>query len=106
MRYPRRPRRILRDIYATLSRDRAHAPAQVSCEQPTLTVTSMPALDTGIGIEAGYASDADMIAADEAWRATLSPAMRELVERLDEIAVDVAIYGTSPPPAGGRGGDR
>ena len=50
---------------------------------PKLKVTKVPAQDTGIGREAGYKDDADLIAAYEAERAALPPAVRETVDKLD-----------------------
>jgi hypothetical protein len=50
------------------------------------TVHSFPVLDSGIGIEAGYASDAEMLEAAEAERALMSPAMRELADKMDAEA--------------------
>jgi hypothetical protein len=53
-------------------------------QQPEMRVVKVPMLDTGLGREAGFASDADLIAAAEEqraeMRALLSP---ETADRLD-----------------------
>lgn len=55
----------------------------VGLPQIVLTVHSVPVIDTGIGIEAGYESDVAMLAAAEAKRAALPPAVRTLLDQVD-----------------------
>jgi len=52
-------------------------------DEPKLTVHKVPVLDTGIGREAGYRDDAELIAAAEAERAKLPPAVRVAVEEIE-----------------------
>lgn len=47
------------------------------------TVRTVPVLDTGLGIEAGYASDAEFIRAAEAERAALDPEVRAGLDDLN-----------------------
>jgi hypothetical protein len=55
----------------------------VSDAEKQITVRSVPMFDTGIGREAGYANDAELIAAAAAEREALPPALRDLMDRLD-----------------------
>lgn len=59
--------------------DRAGRPAV------TFTVVSvpMPALDTGLGREAGYANDDELREAAAAQRAALPPAVRAIADEFD-----------------------
>lgn len=46
-------------------------------EYPTIEFRTFPMLDTGLGKEAGYRDDAEMIAADERWMAGLTEDARQ-----------------------------
>jgi hypothetical protein len=52
-------------------------------DEPEYKVVQVPMLDTGIGQEAGFANDAELIAHAEAERAKLDPAVRELLDKAD-----------------------
>lgn len=54
-------------------------------DKPRITVHKVPMLDTGLGQEAGYANDAEMIAAYQAQRVELEQLLTpEALARLDE----------------------
>lgn len=57
------------------------------------TTHSVPALDTGIGIAAGYASDREFIAAMEAERAALPPVLRDALNAVDAALEHRILYG-------------
>lgn len=48
-----------------------------------LKVVTVPMLDTGIGIEAGFKDDADLIRHARAERAAMDPLTREIVDKID-----------------------
>lgn len=50
---------------------------------PEFEIHKMEMLDTGIGREAGFKDDADLIAHAKAEREAMEPRMREVVEKLD-----------------------
>lgn len=54
--------------------------------EPELTVHAVPVLDTGLGREAGYANDAELIEAAQAQRAEIEAMlMPEALARLDAV---------------------
>jgi hypothetical protein len=57
-------------------------------DMPEMRVVSVPVLDTGLGREAGYASDAEMAAADEAARAEIEALLSPEALRLLKDAED------------------
>lgn len=63
----------------------------------TLEVVTIPMLDTGIGIEAGYADDQELLAAGQAERDALPPPVRDMVDAIDE-AVERRILGMDDKP--------
>jgi hypothetical protein len=60
------------------------------------TVHRFPMLDTGIGREAGYASDAEFIDAIEAERALLSEILRQQIEEFQRRETLAFLFGTNP----------
>lgn len=44
----------------------------------------VPMHDTGLGIEAGYKNDAELIAAGKAQREAMDPVSRAVLDRIDE----------------------
>lgn len=52
-------------------------------DEPKITVHTVKMHDTGLGREAGFKDDAELIEAAEAERETWEPWMRELAERVD-----------------------
>ena len=59
-------------------------------------VTSVPMLDTGIGVEAGYASDKGLLEAAARDRAALPPTIRDTMDEADR-RMDEAIFGLPRP---------
>ncbi len=58
--------------------------------EPTLKTVTVPMLDTGLGIEAGYANDAELIAAAQAQRAELEKLLTpEALARLDAAEAEL-----------------
>lgn len=51
--------------------------------EPEIRVVRIPMLDTGLGREAGFANDAELVEHAKREREALSPAVRELVDELD-----------------------
>lgn len=51
--------------------------------EPHVRIVTVPMLDTGLGREAGYANDRELLEAGEAQRAALPAEVRELVDEVD-----------------------
>jgi hypothetical protein len=58
-----------------------------------MKVHSFPVLDTGIGIEAGYASDRDLLEAAAKERAEKSPADRAILDECDRLIDRAFLFG-------------
>lgn len=67
--------------------------------EPRIRVHKVPMLDTGLGREAGYANDAEMITAAEAQRAEIEKLLiPDALARLDaaeETATQAFLFGTA-----------
>lgn len=84
-------RDIARDEDAADQEERAAAAARL--EELELHVAAVPVLDTGLGREAGFANDAELIAAAAAERAAMTPAVRAVVEELEDDLTRRVLYG-------------
>jgi hypothetical protein len=66
-------------------------------DDPKFVVHTFPMLDTGIGREMGYEDDKAFIAAAEAERAKLDPAVRAALDQADRDLERAFLYGTPRP---------
>lgn len=64
---------------------------------PRIRIYKVPVLDTGIGREAGFESDKELIAAAQAERDALPPEVRQLADAVDEEIDRAFLFGDSPP---------
>lgn len=64
--------------------------------EPRLTIYTVPMLDTGLGREAGFRDDAELIEAARRKREAMPPVVREIVEAIDRRLEDAAINGDRP----------
>lgn len=58
-----------------------------------IKIVKVPLLDTGIGREAGFKDDAELIAADRAQRRALTPEARRLLEKIDAKTTQAFLFG-------------
>jgi hypothetical protein len=63
-------------------------------DSPSLHIVKVPMHDTGLGQEAGYANDQELIEAHEQWMATLSPENRAIVEAIMQAETRAFVIGT------------
>jgi hypothetical protein len=63
-------------------------------DQPETRIVKVPMLDTGLGREAGYRDDAELIAAYNEMRESLSPEGRGVLDVVMSIAARRAVEGS------------
>lgn len=63
-------------------------------DDPQITVVSMPMLDTGIGMEAGFRDDAHLREVAKAEREAMDPVSRELANRIDRDIEHAFLFGS------------
>jgi hypothetical protein len=65
----------------------------MSNDESTIIVHKVKALDTGIGREAGYANDEELLKAAQAEREAMHPAIRALLDEADARVIRAVLFG-------------